>query len=161
MAALLAHHNQKYDIFPYEKHLRDVVRIIQKFFGDDETLIISAWLHDSIEDTYLTYNKIKQVFGIEVAEIVFAVTDELGRNRAERHDKTLPKIQAAGWKAIAVKLADRIANVEHSVKSNHELFDMYRREYAEFSHALYSESQEVKPMWDYIHCLMQNMNKLP
>jgi (p)ppGpp synthase/HD superfamily hydrolase len=161
MAALLAHQNQKYDIFPYEKHLRDVVDVIEHFFGRDEPLIISAWLHDSIEDTYLTYNKIKQTFGIEVAEIVFAVTDELGRNRQERHDKTYPKIVACGWKAVAIKLADRIANVEHSIRNNHDLFDMYRREYEEFAKALYFDCVELKPMWDYIHCLMQDVAIIP
>ena len=67
MAALLAHHGQVYDIFPYEKHLRDVIEVIVRFFKDDETLIISGWLHDAIEDTYLTYSKIKHTFGFEVA----------------------------------------------------------------------------------------------
>ena len=150
-----------YDIFPYEKHLRDVIEVIVRFFKDDETLIISGWLHDAIEDTYLTYSKIKHTFGFEVAEIVFAVTDELGRNRQERHDKTYPKIVLCGWKAVAVKLADRIANVEHSLNNNHALFNMYRKEYPEFSKALYFPDPNLQELWDYIHCLMQNVRDIP
>ena len=105
-----------------------------------------SWLHDSIEDTYLTYQKLKQTFGQEIAEIVFAVTDELGRNRKERHEKTYPKIGAHGWKAVAIKLAYRIANVEHSMTYSHDLVNMYGKEYMEYSKALYFESAELKPM---------------
>jgi (p)ppGpp synthase/HD superfamily hydrolase len=89
--------------------------------------VIACALHDTLEDTSLSYNDIQKAFGKEVAEIVFCVTDELGRNREERKEKTYPKIQS-NWKATVVKICDRIANIEQSRSYNQKLFDMYKKE---------------------------------
>ena len=94
---------------------------IAEELGYDESIIIGTILHDTLEDTTLSYNDIKKAFGKEVAEIVYCVTDELGRNRNERKEKTYPKIKA-NWKATVVKICDRIANITQSKKYNKELY---------------------------------------
>jgi (p)ppGpp synthase/HD superfamily hydrolase len=149
MVAVVAHSNQRYDeIFPYEKHLDDVVDVLKRY-GFSGKFIIAGYLHDTIEDDALSYNKIKKHFGIEVAEMVFCVTDELGRDRKEKKTKTLPKI-ASNPDAIIVKLADRIANIEHGGK-----VDMYNEEYVEFKGALYLNTpNDGKAMWDYLDKLL-------
>jgi (p)ppGpp synthase/HD superfamily hydrolase len=147
MVAFLAHKGHTYDIFPYEKHLEDVVDIVKKF-GYSGKYIVGAYLHDTIEDANLSYNKIKKAFGLDVAEIVFAVTDELGRNRKEKKEKTYPKIKS-NPDALVVKLADRIANVEHGIRKT----KMYKEEFAEFRNELFVEGQCVK-MWDYLEKLL-------
>lgn len=149
MVAVVAHSNQRYDeIFPYEKHLDDVVDVLKRY-GFSGKFIIAGYLHDTIEDDALSYNKIKKHFGIEVAEMVFCVTDELGRNRKEKKSKTLPKI-ASNPDAIIVKLADRIANIEHGGK-----VDMYNEEYDEFKGALYLNTpNDGKAMWEYLDKLL-------
>lgn len=116
MVAEKAHSNQTYDIYPYIYHIRQVVKIAEQL-GYDESIVIAAALHDTLEDTPLSYNDIKKAFGKEVAEIVYCVTDELGRNRNERKEKTYPKIQS-NWKATVVKICDRIANVSQSKEYN-------------------------------------------
>lgn len=137
LVAIKAHSNQSYsEVFPYEKHLQDVVDILIKFGFTQPEYLIAGWLHDSSEDTTLHYNDIRQHFGEEVAEIVFAVTDELGRNRKERKLKTFPKIRANN-KAITIKLADRMANISHGLRMNSKQVQMYRKEYPEFRKALY------------------------
>lgn len=131
MVAVQAHGNQVYDgMFPYSKHLDDVVEVLKEF-GYAGRFIIAGYLHDSLEDTALSYNKIKNYFGTDVAEMVYSVTDELGRNRAEKQAKTLDKIRL-NPDAIVLKLADRIANVRHGGK-----IKMYVEEYPEFSTRLY------------------------
>ena len=40
----------------------------------DSATIATGLLHDTIEDTYATYNTIKEEFGIEVADLVEGVT---------------------------------------------------------------------------------------
>lgn len=148
LAAIRAHGNQAYDeIFPYEKHLEDVVAVAKRF-GLNGKYIVACWLHDTIEDGALSYNKIKEHFGIEVAEIVYCVTDELGRNRDERKSKTLPKI-ASNPDAIVVKLADRIANLEHGGLST-----MYKKEYVAFKDALYTTDRVAAPMWVHLDNLV-------
>jgi (p)ppGpp synthase/HD superfamily hydrolase len=149
MVAVKAHSNQSYDeIFPYEKHLDDVVDIL-KSFGFSGKYIVAGYLHDTMEDNGLSFNKIRKHFGAEVAEMVFCLTDEFGRDRKEKKTKTLPKT-AANPDAIIVKLADRIANIEHGGK-----VDMYLKEYDEFKGALYLNTPaDGKKMWDYLDVLL-------
>ena len=155
MVAVKAHSNQSYDeIFPYEKHIDDVVDILEKF-GYSGKHKVGGILHDILEDTGVSYNDIKKSFGIDIAEIVYCVTDELGRNRKERKTKTLPKI-ASNPDAIIVKLADRIANIEHG-----GLIDLYAKEYGDFKGALYLNTPiDAKPMWEYLDKLLK-INTVP
>jgi (p)ppGpp synthase/HD superfamily hydrolase len=150
MVGVKAHSNQSYDeIFPYEKHLDDVVDVLKRF-GFSGKYIVAGFLHDSIEDDGISYNDIKKHFGTEVAEMVYCVTDELGRNRREKKEKTLPKT-ASNPDAIILKLADRIANIEHGGK-----IDMYAKEYQEFKGALYLNTpSDGKKMWEHLDTLLK------
>jgi guanosine-3',5'-bis(diphosphate) 3'-pyrophosphohydrolase len=148
MVARAAHGDQRYDnIFPYKKHLMDVIRILSDN-GCDFKLQICGALHDTIEDCNISYNDIKDYFGEDVAEIVYCVTDELGRNRTERKAKTLPKI-ASNSDAVIVKLADRIANIKHGGK-----VDMYVKEYSQFRDALKQPDKMAEPLWDELDSIM-------
>lgn len=146
LAAEKAHQGQSYDIYPYMKHIQDVVDVARTL-GYDEAVQVACYLHDSMEDGNLSYNDIKTHFGEEVAEIVFAVTDELGRNRKERHEKTYPKIRAIE-KAVCVKLCDRIANTQSSLKYNPRLAEMYEKEHDKFEQALFvQDHHEARRAW--------------
>jgi (p)ppGpp synthase/HD superfamily hydrolase len=150
MVAVLAHSNQRYDeIFPYEKHLDDVVDVLKRF-GFSGKYIVGGYTHDILEDTGFSFNKLKKYFGDEVSEMVFCVTDEGGRTRKEKKVKTLPKT-ASNQDAIILKLADRIANIEHGGK-----VDMYAGEYNEFRGTLYLASpKEAVPMWNHLDNLIK------
>jgi (p)ppGpp synthase/HD superfamily hydrolase len=105
--AELAHSGQTYnDEVPYSVHLGQVVDVLRRFGVSDDDIYCAAWLHDSIEDTRVSYNDIRDRFGEKVAELVFAVTNERGRNRKERNEKTYPKIFAAGENALVLKSMD-------------------------------------------------------
>jgi (p)ppGpp synthase/HD superfamily hydrolase len=150
LVAIKAHGSQSYDdIFPYEKHLDDVVAVMKRFGFDSYEYICAAYLHDSIEDGALSYNKIKRHFGFEVAELVFCVTDEEGRDRKEKKAKTLPKT-ASNPKAIHLKLGDRVANIEHGGK-----IDMYAKEYEDFREALYHHDPEAEAIWSHLTQLLR------
>lgn len=150
MVAVKAHSNQSYDdIYPYEKHLDDVVDVLKRF-GFSGKYVVAGYMHDILEDTGFSYNDIKKHFGVEVAEMVFCLTDELGRNREERKSKTLPKT-ASNSDAIIVKLADRIANIEHGGK-----IDMYTKEYAQFKGALFLNTpSDGRDMWLHLEKLLK------
>lgn len=150
LVAELAHRGQAYDgIFPYMKHIHDVMDVLKRFGFKSNKMLIGAALHDIIEDTALSYNKVKRVFGLDVAEMVYCVTDELGRDREEKKRKTLPKT-ASNPSAIILKLADRIANIEHGGK-----VDMYRKEYPQFRDALFDNTPEDgKDMWIHLEGLL-------
>ena len=89
--AIEAHNNTNhlYDGKPYPVHLSMVAMIAQKYIDcipeQAQSDVLSAcWLHDMpFEDCRMTYNDIKQVAGETVANIVYAVTNEKGKNRKE------------------------------------------------------------------------------
>ena len=153
--AISLHGMQNYDGFPYYYHLEQVVDVLEEFGFTDDKFKIAGYLHDVMEDTAISYNDIKKQFGFEVAEIVYCVTDELGRNRKERKEKTYPKI-ASNPDAVIVKLADRIANMRNSIQKNHGMSDAYLKEYLDFQIALYSENFEsaVHDMWSELNRLI-------
>lgn len=146
--AIRLHGMQTYgDGLPYYHHLEQVVDVLKEFGFTDDKFVIAGYLHDVLEDTAISYNDIKSQFGEEVAEIVYAVTDELGRNRKERKAKTYPKIKA-NHDAIIVKLADRIANTRSSIKNKPNMAKMYVKELKGFRDALYVPNTEAEPLWN-------------
>ena len=155
MVAEKAHANQTYDIYPYSYHILQVVQIAEDL-GYDETIVVGCALHDILEDTELSYNDVKKAFGEEVAEIVYAVTDELGRNRKERKAKTYPKIRG-NWKATVVKICDRVANMEQSKSYNPRLLKLYQDEHEDFCSNLMSvehPANEVGKAWERLNRLL-------
>ena len=128
------YHTNHYGKYSYVHHL-DMVYDIAKRYSNNEQLRVATYLHDLIEDTVVTYTMILNKFGLEIAEMVFLVTNELGRNRHERLTKTINKI--CEYKtiylrnlAIELKLCDRIANIEFSIKTkNTDKVQMYSNEH--------------------------------
>lgn len=159
--AIKAHSTQTYGKFPYSKHLDDVVKIVERFtdeIGSEATvnqLKISATLHDIIEDSNITKRDIEREFGHNIADLVQAVTDEPGEIRKERKAKTLPKTRAYGRLAVALKLCDRIANVQNCIDNkNHGLLRMYTKEQAGFKLALYLKEDGLNSMWELLEELI-------
>lgn len=161
---------QRYDGEPYTEHLKDVQRALSRFGFDlnqncsdlAQRLVISAWLHDIIEDTSVTYDDVKREMGQEIADLVYAVTNEPGKNRKERHAATYPKIKNHP-DAIYLKLADRIANTERSIllyfhapKSPKNFMDMYLKEYPKFREALHTPGL-ADEMWNHLDRLMTDV----
>lgn len=157
MFAIRMHGVQDYDGFPYQKHLQDVEDVLEKF-GYGGYFKIAAWLHDIMEDCSVSYNDVKKSFGENIAEIVYCVTDELGRNRKERKEKTYPKIKS-NPDAIIIKLADRIANIENSFERKHSMLDAYQKEYEDFKNGICVEGH-AEHMWAHLALLSKSFKKI-
>lgn len=158
--AIKAHGGQKYgDGLPYVHHLDRVYGKLVQFDVDEESLLVAAFLHDTIEDTNVTAEDIiYNGFGAAVAQLVSAVTNGPGKNRAERHANTYPKILACPG-AVQLKLADRLANVEYSFVNQSPQLEMYRKEQAVFRAALYEEGVH-SAMWKQLEKLLKADSKL-
>lgn len=141
------------DNLSYDDHLYDVEQILIEFGHDSIQSRIEAWLHDILEDCDITYNDIKTMFGEEVADTIYCVTDELGKNRKERKQRTLPKINS-NERAKRLKLADRIGNGRRSKKKGHSMFKKYQIEYPEFKNHLHVPGEE-DAMWKELDKLFQ------
>jgi (p)ppGpp synthase/HD superfamily hydrolase len=161
VAAYFAHSGQQYGSAHYITHLDHAVDVLRRFgvLEDGAVVVyVAAYLHDTLEDTDATFHDLAVNFSPEVAFLVDAVTDQPGENRKERHLATYPRIRAAGVRAILVKMADRIANVETSVRGpNDKKLMMYQSEYAEFRGALFIPGGAAGPlmaMWKHLDNLL-------
>jgi (p)ppGpp synthase/HD superfamily hydrolase len=115
-------------------------------------LILACWGHDLIEDARVSYNDCKKELGEFVANIIFAVTNEKGRDRSERaNDKYYALIRETPG-AIFVKLCDRIANIQYSKLTKSRMFDMYMKENLEFITKMNPQNR-FQPMVDYLNNL--------
>lgn len=161
--AIKAHGNQKYGFAPYEIHLiaveAEMVQIMRSdsmMFYDKNLASCAAYLHDSLEDTGLTITEIVEEIGYPVAYLVNAVTDEEGKNRAERKALTYPKIRSTDKLAVALKLADRLANVRHCIRSkNSKMFAMYKKEQQDVVNALFRLDDGLTSVWDELNDLLE------
>jgi GTP diphosphokinase / guanosine-3',5'-bis(diphosphate) 3'-diphosphatase len=101
---------------PYFSHPIEVAGILTDLKLDDET-IVTAILHDTIEDTVATPEQIEKLFGSNVARLVDGVT-KLSKIEAqsenERAAENLRKFLLAlsdDIRVLLVKLADRLHNM--------------------------------------------------
>jgi RelA/SpoT family (p)ppGpp synthetase len=101
---------------PYFTHPYEVAMIVAEEFPLDDITIISALLHDVIEDTDYGYDFISREFGKEIVEIVDGVTKISGIFRgheitkAENYRKLLLSM-VKDVRVILVKFADRLHNM--------------------------------------------------
>ena len=156
--------NQTYDkVHPYGFHLDMVADSVFKYGNevcaceqDALPLFFAAYYHDSIEDARLTYNdvtKIAKGFMDEsqaymAAEIVYALTNDKGRTRAERAgEKYYQGIRETPY-APFIKLADRLANITYSSKGKNEenqhMKSVYRKELPHFMEAISTNNEDLR-----------------
>ncbi len=101
---------------PYITHPINVVNILMQLQMDEKTLA-AAFLHDVIEDTDYTIDKIKVIFGSVVANLVNGVT-KLGKieyiSKEDRQVENYRKMflaMAKDIRVVIIKLADRLHNM--------------------------------------------------
>ena len=109
--AVQAHHNteRRGKGFPYIVHPMEAVEIVSTITADQE-LLAAAALHDTIEDTDVTVEQIREAFGDRVAELVHAESDQINGElfNGENEEET--------WHARKQAAIDRLAKASHDAK---------------------------------------------
>ena len=177
--------NQTYgDSLPYGYHLDMVVGGISDFGHlvcvqeqDVLPLFFGGYYHDSIEDARLTYNDVMKIARTQMTEeqalmateIVYALTNDKGRNRAERAgEKYYQGIRETPY-APFVKLCDRLANITYSCSgvdgSNLRMKEVYKSEMPHFLQAInpHSDDPRLQVPQDTVlrlaECLIDDMER--
>ncbi|WP_374418708.1 RelA/SpoT family protein [Novosphingobium arvoryzae] len=137
---------------PYFSHPVEVAGLMTELKLDQET-IITALLHDTVEDTLATTEEIERLFGADVAKLVDGVT-KLSKIEAmtekERAAENLRKFLLAmseDLRVLLVKLADRLHNMRtlHYIKSEDK-----RRRIARETMDIYAPLAERVGMYEYM-----------
>ncbi|MBK6774432.1 MAG: bifunctional (p)ppGpp synthetase/guanosine-3',5'-bis(diphosphate) 3'-pyrophosphohydrolase [Flavobacteriales bacterium] len=114
--ALEAHKDQRRKSGePYIYHPIAVARICAEEIGLGPTSVLCALLHDTVEDTDLTLDDVRELFGPTEATIIDGLTKISGLNvtgsmQAENFRKVLLSM-AQDVRVILIKLADRLHNM--------------------------------------------------
>jgi guanosine-3',5'-bis(diphosphate) 3'-pyrophosphohydrolase len=77
----------------------------------DRTMLVSAILHDILEDTLTTAADLEGRFGVAVRRLVEELTDEAGLPTDVRRQRQLARVARASCAAKQIRLADKIANL--------------------------------------------------
>ena len=125
---------RKYTGEDYVTHPIAVKNIILNHFGHKvkESILVSAILHDMLEDTHYTEHIMAYDFGFEVLKTVKAVTNVHTGNRkkrkileAERFADVDPEVRES---AYIVRLADIIHNAPSILEHDKDFWPVYKKE---------------------------------
>ena len=138
------HKDQKYpgEQLPYLTHLGNVmleVVGVASTLENVELALCCAILHDTIEDTEVTYEELLKEFGEAVAKGVMALTkNENLPSKREQMIDSLERITQQPKEVWTVKMADRTANLGEPL----HYWKLAKRE---------SYRAEAQIIWDYLH----------
>ena len=116
--AVNAHHNseRRGKGFPYIVHPMEAVEIVATITPDQE-LLAAAALHDTIEDTDVTFEQLCNEFGDRIARLVYAESDQFTEGVSEEdswHDRkqaAIDRLAAASHDAKIVAMGDKLSNM--------------------------------------------------
>ncbi len=97
---------------PFIIHPRGVYKILKNLNIKNKEILIASILHDTIEDTKITYNLIKREFSKNIADLVKSVTSD--KKQIKILGKPLylaKKMVKMSDNALTIKLADRLHNL--------------------------------------------------
>lgn len=125
-----AHKGQlrKDGVTPFTNHLDDVASIVDLLTGDDE-LVAVAYLHDTIEDTDVTLEQVKEHFNERIARFVEMESEDKRPHMSEKDSWKLRKeeqinhlnsIEGEDTAVLAVALGDKLSNLR-DIKADYDI----------------------------------------
>lgn len=110
--------------FPYVIHVLEAMEIVASITNDPE-LLAAAALHDTVEDTDVTIEKVREEFGDRIAALVQAESDEFVAGVSEedswrgRKKAAIDRLAAASHDAKIVAMGDKLSNMRAIARDYH------------------------------------------
>lgn len=104
---------------PYILHPIDTVQILASM-NADTNLLVAGVLHDTLEDTDVTLLDIYDQFGVDVASLVNAHTEDKRQTWYMRKLRTIDETPKANLRQKMLIIADKVANLR-SMYNDHKL----------------------------------------
>ncbi|KAK8921529.1 hypothetical protein KSP39_PZI020753 [Platanthera zijinensis] len=106
---------------PYLQHCVETA-VLLALIGANSLVVAASLLHDSIDDSFMSYNYILRIFGAEVANLVEGVSKLSQLSKLARDNNTASKtieadrlhtmfLAMADARVVLIKLADRLHNM--------------------------------------------------
>jgi guanosine-3',5'-bis(diphosphate) 3'-pyrophosphohydrolase len=123
----------------------------------DMIILVSAILHDTIEDTETTPEELEKEFGGEVRALVQEVSDDKSLPKEERKRLQIENARHKSERARLIKLADKICNLQDILACPPATWSAERkRKYVEWAKAVIEEirgiNREMERVFDSL-CL--------
>ena len=152
---------------PYIVHPFEVALILQEN-GMEDRIIAAGLLHDTLEDTELTPEQIREEFGDDILHLVLGASEELeGREETlwgERKKHTIEYLKTAPLDVKYIVCADKLSNMR-SMLADHEkkgekFWDKFMNSDKKIGGSEYSrEYKREKQKW-YYENLVKNLQEL-
>lgn len=152
---------------PYIVHPFEVALILQEN-GMEEKIIVAGLLHDTLEDTELTAEQLKEEFGEDILQLVLGASEVLeGREETlweERKKHTIEYLKTAPIDVKYIVCADKLSNIR-SMLADHEkkgekFWDKFMNSDKKIGGSEYSrEYKREKQKW-YYENLVKNLQEL-
>ena len=113
---------------PYILHPLEAMTIVMPY-TDDEDVLAAAVLHDTVEDTSVTVERLEKAFGPRVAGLVASVSEDKRKDRAaettwlERKMETISHLKEASRDTKLICLGDKLSNLREMEEDYAEIDD--------------------------------------
>jgi GTP diphosphokinase / guanosine-3',5'-bis(diphosphate) 3'-diphosphatase len=128
----------------------------------DETLLIAALLHDTVEDVGVTHAELVWHFGVIVADLVMEVSDDKNLPKQTRKELQVEHAGHSSDRAKQLKVADKTCNIRdimHTPPTDWSL--EHRQEYLEWTKRVVDNCRGVNlPLEAVYDSVLQEGEKL-
>ena len=135
------------DETPYINHPIALAQVLREEGGvKDPVVIVTALLHDTIEDTVTSYDELRGQFGVRIADYVVEVTDTKFLGKVARKRLQIAKAGRSSSTAKQVKIADKTCNLRDILASPPADWSLARKQqYFDWAKDVVEEARGVNP----------------
>jgi (p)ppGpp synthase/HD superfamily hydrolase len=95
----------------YSKHLDDVMNRLKSLGVVDEEILCSGWLHDTMEQTTVSFDDLYERFGSRVAVLVSDLTQDMTLSKKKREQAYVRQLKDSSSDSKMIKMCDISANL--------------------------------------------------